>query len=112
VIFTTTVGAFPPGSDATICACGSGKKYQRCCPDEVAELFAGAEPNISLFDPMALKKSAKEMTAKQDELFSHQGLVRFLRVSGRQVVGAQFGAQLVRATPNNAALRPSATLCL
>jgi hypothetical protein len=103
-----TVGAVLPKTERNDpCPCGSGKKYKRRCPDEVAELFAGAKPTIPLIDPTAFKKSAKEMTAKQDELFSHQGLVRFLRVSGRQVVGAQ----LARATPNNAALRPSATLC-
>jgi hypothetical protein len=52
-----------------MCPCGSVKKYKRCCPNEVAKLLAGAKPNIPLIDPTAFKKSSKELTAKQDDLF-------------------------------------------
>ena len=44
-------------------------KYPKIQILTIAELFAGAKPNIPLIDPTAFKKSAKELTSKQHDLF-------------------------------------------
>jgi hypothetical protein len=44
-------------------------KYPKVQILTIAELFAGAKPNIPLIDPTAFKKSAKELTTKQHDLF-------------------------------------------
>jgi len=44
-------------------------KYPKIQILTIAELFAGAKPNIPLIDPTGFKKAAKELTEKQDELF-------------------------------------------
>ena len=44
-------------------------KYLKIQILTIAELFAGAKPNIPLIDPTAFKKSTKELTTKQHDLF-------------------------------------------
>jgi site-specific DNA-methyltransferase (adenine-specific) len=44
-------------------------KYPKLQILTIAELFAGAKPNIPLIDPTAFKKSAKELTTEQHDLF-------------------------------------------
>lgn len=44
-------------------------KYAKIQILTIAELFAGAKPNIPLIDPTAFKRAAEELTTKQTKLF-------------------------------------------